>query len=138
MDTFFSCWIEKKKRNVFYSLFNEWDRRFLTCDEKKIYIFTEKKQPSHLILLHDIDFILSENECEFTIVTSQRSFILRVISNEQRDTCVRFITSMKKKVEEEKKQRLDKAKEDLNHYVASLRLESIFRHFRNENESDTE
>ena len=130
MEQLLSCWVEKKKRNKFYSLFSEWDRRWLTCDNKNITIYTEQHIVSHVIPIIYMESITPFEDLEFIITVKERSFTLRTNNKEQRDHCVFVITTLKTKIEREKTERLKKANDEINHYIASLHPESILNHFR--------
>ena len=98
-----SCWVEKKKRNKFYSLFNEWNRRWLTCYNKNITIYTEQLIVSHVIPIIYIESIIPVEEREFMITIKERSFTLRTDDEKQRDHCVFVITTIKTKIDRVKK-----------------------------------
>ncbi len=127
--------VEKKKRSSFYSLFGEWTKRFISCDENEFLIYSIPypfpNHPSHNIPINEIDFILPEGNDQFTIVTKSRSFTFRTMSVRERDQIVHKIETIKERIEKDKQERIRNAKDELNNYIASFHSESIFNHFKN-------
>jgi len=130
-----SGWVYKKKRNPYHSLFSKWNKRYITCDDRVLQLFKEEGIPPSQIQIKDmIEIKPTDTDGEFTIVTKERLYLLQTINNDniERDMWVLFIDAIKTKYEKEIRRKSIEVREELNNYIASVRSESIFRHFRTE------
>jgi hypothetical protein len=124
-------WLEKKKRNEFYSLFSEWNKRYATFDGNVFCIYTEPKRYSS-ISIQDMSSIHVGDDCMFYLVTRFRTYTLRAQNDTERDEWVTLLQTELDKHEMEKRKRIKDATDEINDYVAALRSESLIRHMNPE------
>ena len=124
-------WLEKKKRNEFYSLFGEWNKRYVTFDGNVFCIYTEPKRYSS-ISIQDMSSIHVGDGCMFYLVTRFRTYTLRAQNDMERDEWVTLLQTELDKHEMEKRKRIKDATDEINDYVAALRSESLIRHMNPE------
>jgi hypothetical protein len=126
-------WVYKRKRNPYHSLFSKWNKRYITCDDRMVQLYKEDGIPPAIIPIKEIlEIKATDIDGEFTISTKERMYLFVTLDNDnvERDMWVLFIDAIKTKYEKEIRRKSIEINEELNNYVASLRSESIFRHFR--------
>ena len=126
-----SGWLEKKKRSAFYSMFGEWNKRYVTFDGSVFCIYTEPKRYSS-ISIQDISSIQVDDGCILYLVTRFRTYTLRAQNDVERDEWVALLQTELDKFEMEKRKRIQEATDEINDYVAALRSESLIRHMNPE------